>query len=71
MEHLLSQGYVQGKQPFIFHRTVAMGDREIIVQVDFLSGEYGGTGKSHRTQRVQDMRPRKARGVDLAFEMPV
>ena len=71
IEHLLSQGYVQGKQPFIFYRTVAMGDREIIVQVDFLSGEYGGTGKSRRTQRVQDMRPRKARGVDLAFQMPV
>jgi hypothetical protein len=71
MKHLLSHGYVQGKQPSIFLRTVAMGDREITVQVDFLSGEYGGTGKSHRTQRVQDMKPRKARGVDLAFEMPV
>lgn len=71
MEHLLAHGYVQGKQPFIFHRTVVMRDREIIVQVDFLSGEYGGTGRSHRTQKIQDMRPRKARGVDLAFEEPV
>ncbi len=39
--------------------------------MDFLAGEYAGSGKSHRTQRVQDMRPRKARGCDLAFEMPV
>ncbi len=30
--------------------------------------EYGGTGKSRRTQVVQDVRARKARGCDLAFE---
>jgi nucleotidyltransferase AbiEii toxin of type IV toxin-antitoxin system len=39
------------------------------VEVDLLAGEYEGTGRSHRTQRVQDVRPRKARGCDLAFEM--
>jgi len=71
MELLVYHGYVQGKQPFIFHRTVIQGDHEIIVEVDFLAGEYGGTGTKHRTQRVQDMRPRKARGVDLAFDQPV
>jgi hypothetical protein len=69
-ELLLSHGYVQGKQPFIFNRTVILGDHEIKVEVDFLAGEYGGTGTQHRTQRVQDMRPRKARGVDLAFDSP-
>lgn len=26
---------------------------------------------NHRTQKVQDIRPRKARGVDLAFELPI
>jgi hypothetical protein len=41
-----------------------------IVKVDFLAGEYGGTGKSHRTQKILEMRPRKARGCDLAFEIP-
>jgi hypothetical protein len=41
------------------------------VQVDFLAGEYSGTGRSHRTQKVQDMRPRKARGCDLAFDQVV
>lgn len=65
-DHLLSHGYTEGKQPFIFHRRV---NNDIDVEIDFLSGEYGGTGKKHRTQRVQDMKPRKARGVDLAFEM--
>ncbi len=69
-EHLLARGYIQGKQPFIFHREVGQPGTQIEVQVDFLAGEYAGTGRSHRTQRAQDMRPRKARGVDLAFQMP-
>jgi len=71
LELLLSHGYRQGhKQPFIFSRTLVVGDREIEVEVDFLAGEYQGTGKNRRTQRVQDMRPRKARGVDLVFKLP-
>jgi hypothetical protein len=69
-EHLAAHGYAQGKQPFIFHRSVVIEDQEISVQVDFLAGEYGGRGKKHRTQHVQDMQPRKARGVDLAFVNP-
>ncbi len=68
---LLSREYREGKQPFIFHRDVQTDDLIVTVQVDFLAGEYEGTGKKHRTQKVQDMRPRKARGVDLAFEMPL
>jgi len=40
----------------------------IDVAVDLLAGEYAGTGRSHRHQRVHDIMPRKARGVDLAFE---
>jgi hypothetical protein len=70
-ELLISRGYRQGKQPFIFHRDVQVIDHLVTVQVDFLAGEYEGTGKMHRTQKVQDMRPRKARGIDLAFEMPL
>ncbi len=42
----------------------------MVVEVDLLAGEHGGTGRSHRTQRVQDVRPRKARGCDLAFDNP-
>jgi len=71
MQLLLARGYEQGEQPFIFFRNVDMGSRVIRVQVDFLAGEYAGSSKSHRTQRVQDLRPRKARGCDLAFETPV
>ncbi len=40
------------------------------VEVDFLAGEYAGTARSHRTQNVQDMQPRKARGCDMAFTGP-
>jgi hypothetical protein len=67
--HLLRHGYVEGKQPFIFLREVQVGGRSITVRVDFLAGEYGGAGRGHRTQSVQDMAARKARGCDLALEM--
>lgn len=67
---LMERGYRQDqRQPFIFHRTVTVRGRQIEVQVDFLAGEYEGTGKSHRTQRIQDGRARKARGCDLAFDL--
>lgn len=67
---LLARGYEQDhRQPFIFHRTVSVGGNPIKVQVDFLAGEYEGTGKAHRTQHVQEGRARKARGCDLAFDL--
>ncbi len=59
------------RQPFIFHRSVAVKGNPIKVEVDFLAGEYEGTGPQHRTQLVQDGRARKARGCDLAFELYV
>jgi len=37
------------------------------VQVDFLAPEYGGTVKSKRHQRVQEILARKGRGADLVF----
>ena len=61
---LREKGYTEGKQPFIFFRQVG----DLRVEVDLLAGEYEGTGRGHRTQRVQDAKPRKARGCDLAFE---
>lgn len=67
---LLRHGYKQdNKQPFIFWRLVTCEDRMIEVEVDFLAGEYEGTGKHHRTQIVQDIRARKARGCELAFQL--
>jgi hypothetical protein len=66
---LKSRGYQQGEQPFIFFRNVRVGDHEVKVQVDLLAGEYEGTSKSHRHQKVQGVQARKVRGCDLAFEM--
>jgi hypothetical protein len=68
---LLSRGYQQGGQPFIYNRLVSVGNHDVQVEVDLLGAEYGGTGRSHRTQRVQDVRVRKARGADLALNAPV
>ena len=76
VERLKRRGYRQrfdrlGRPvPFIFERTVSLeGGRETYVEVDFLAGEYEGTGKGHRHQRVQrDLLARKARGCDVAFD---
>lgn len=69
---LTGRGYKQDtEQPFIYRKEITVEGSPITVQVDLLSGEYGGTGKSRRTQKVQDIRPRKARGADIAFERPL
>jgi hypothetical protein len=66
---LENRGYIQSdEQPFIFYKTVnTKNGIDVKVEVDFLAGEYLGTGKNGRTQKVQDMRPRKVRGGDFAF----
>ncbi len=73
LKSFLKRGYVQDKdQPFRFYRTVASeGMGPVKVAVDLMAGEYGGTGKSRRTQVVRDARARKARGCDLAFESTI
>jgi hypothetical protein len=55
--------------PASFERTF-MDENNIkqIIQVDFLTSEYGGTGKDKRHQRIQDILARKGRGIDLVFE---
>src|SRR4030042_5131281 len=68
---LFGRGYQPGKNPSIFERRGNIAGNEITVQVDLLSGEYQGTGKSHRHQKVQGGMARKTRGCDLAFENPV
>jgi len=58
----------EGEQPFTFYRDIASETgKKITVQIDLLAGEYGGTGKSHRHQKIQDAQARKARGCDLIF----
>ena len=69
-ELLLGRGYRQGTQPFIFFRQIIVGDTPINVEVDLLAGEYEGTGPGRRTQRMQGVHARKARGCDIAFESP-
>ncbi|MBI2266537.1 MAG: hypothetical protein HYU64_15475 [Armatimonadetes bacterium] len=70
IEHLLQgRGYLTGNQPFVFVRKVKHGDREINVSVDLLSGEYEGTGRGRRHQRIQGILARKVRGCDLAFDL--
>jgi len=71
-ELLLNRGYKEGDQPFVFERTVDVSGNEVVVEVDFLAGEYEGTSKKHRHQKIegQGMRPRKARGCDIVFEDP-
>jgi hypothetical protein len=70
---LTIQGYYQKQdsQPFQYYRSVSANGKEIVVEVDFLAGEYGGAARSHRHQKAQDVQPRKARGCDLAFERPM
>lgn len=69
---LTRRGYEQDpRQPFIYHRTVVVHGNPIKVEVDFLAGEYEGTGAKHRTQAVHQGRARKARGCDLAFDLYV
>lgn len=69
---LTGRGYRQDpQQPFRFFREVPVRDRPlIVVEVDLLAGEYGGTGPGHRTQPVHDARAREARGCDLVFANP-
>lgn len=69
---LVDHGYVQDSaQPFVWFKDIESQGQVTTVEVDFLAGEYGGTGKKHRTQQVQDMKPRKARGADLLLDESV
>jgi hypothetical protein len=66
---LKERGYEETEQPYVFNRTVETETGgQVTVKINLLAGEYGGTSKSHRTQKVQDVRARKARGCDLAFD---
>ncbi|MDD3927090.1 MAG: hypothetical protein PHT33_10595, partial [bacterium] len=68
-ELLLAAGYVQGEKSYVFLKTLDIGGSLATVQVELLAGQYNGTGKRHRTQRLQGIRAMKMRGCDLAFQM--
>lgn len=73
LDSLKKNGYYQKeKQPFIFFRDIEVSSQKIeTIEINFLASEYGGTGKIHRHQKVQDIRARKARGIDLVFEKAI
>jgi len=52
-----------------YERTfIDKNNMEHTVQIDFLAPEYGGSSKSKRHQRIQEILARKGRGIDLVFE---
>lgn len=67
VERIKKRGYTERKNragaiiPFSFERTID----GLAIAVDFLSGEYGGTPKQQRHQRIEDLLARKARGADI------
>lgn len=66
-QHLLNRGYEEAQgNPAAFRKRVG----NVTVQVDLMAGEYEGTGKRHRHQRLQATHLRKARGCDIAFLDP-
>jgi len=74
VEALKARGYYQkeGEQPYMFYRDVeSESGRKVTVKIDLLAGEYGGTRRRHRHQKIQDAQARKARGCDLVFSNPV
>ena len=71
IEHLLAGRGYERINTFSFRKIVVVDDKSFAVDVDFLAGEYQGTGRGRRHQRVQNIQARKARGCDLAFDRPV
>ena len=64
--------YADPEKNFIFYRDVVLDDGgdpdPVVVEVDLVAAEYGLAGKRRRSQPVQDLRARKARGADLVFD---
>ncbi|MBU2574624.1 MAG: nucleotidyl transferase AbiEii/AbiGii toxin family protein [Elusimicrobia bacterium] len=69
-ELLRARGYSPSvRSPYVFTRAIIIDGQTVSVEVDFLSGEYGGAAKSRRHQSVQEIKARKARACDLAFSL--
>lgn len=53
---------------FKYFKTVKINGDAYTIEVDLLTGEYlGQTGRNRRHETIQDVKPLKARGVDLVF----
>ncbi len=65
---LLANSYVKDDETeFRFKKIIG----NVTVYVDLLAGENSGTGKGRRHQKIQNLKVRKAKGCDLAFEKPL
>jgi len=62
---------VDAKNRHRFARVADVAGERVTIYVDMLAAEYGGRGKKHEHQHVQEIEARKARGCDLAFEHPM
>jgi hypothetical protein len=68
---LLKNGYYQTNKhkPFQWWKNIKVDEGDpMSVEVDLLAPEYGGRGKRHEHQHIQDTKARKARGSDLVFD---
>ncbi len=69
---LTRHGYRQNEAAnalFKYFKDVTIEGQDYIVEVDLLTGEYGGeTGKNRRHEPIQDAKALKARGADLVFD---
>lgn len=69
-EVLLNHHFERDRNPHKVHRYHRHLEGDLSVPLDLLAGEYGGRSRTkHEHQRVQSVRPRMARGCDLAFEL--
>ncbi|MBI4533250.1 MAG: hypothetical protein HY711_04815, partial [Candidatus Melainabacteria bacterium] len=68
---LTRHGYRQNEASnaqFKYFKNVVVSGQTYEVEVDLLTGEYGGdTGKNRRHQPIQDVKALKARGADMVF----
>ena len=68
---LTRHGYRQNEATnaqFKYFRNVLVAGRTYEVEVDLLTGEYGGdAGKNRRHQSIQDIKALKARGADMVL----
>ena len=68
---LVKNGYKQNEAlnaQFKYFKDVDIGGKTYSIEVDLITGEYGGTtGRNRRHEPVQDAKALKARGADLVF----
>lgn len=69
---LTHHGYRENEKEnakFKYFKDVKIEGQDYTVEVDLLTGEYGGdTGRNRRHEPIQDVKALKARGADLVFD---